>query len=114
MTTPQPFMGLPDLGKIVDQVTGLLPDEVADAIKSVTEKIIDPDNDEINEGDPQPEGEQPIPVEGEELNKAVKVIDTVMGALDVVLKFSFVLPDDFEELVKKVQGALRTIRGWLD
>ena len=36
-------------------------------------------------------------------------------ALNVVLKFgAFLLPDKYEKIIKDVQGALNTIRGWLD
>jgi len=119
MTTPPPpqgFLGLPDLGDIVGQVTKILPPQVGEAIQDTVGKILDPTDATINIGDPQPEGEKPIPVnEGtEELSTAVKAIDTVTEALGVVLKFGgFVLPDKYEKIIKDIQGALGTIRSWL-
>lgn len=114
---PQGFLGLPNFNfdALADSVTKFLPPAVTDAIKGTVEKLLDPDED-INIGDPQPEGERPIPVEpgSEELNWAVKAIDTVLSALDVVMKFGFVIPDEYEGYITKLQGALHTIRGWLD
>ena len=119
MTTPPPpqgFMGLPDLGNIVDQVTGLLPDNVQEAIKETVGKLVDPDDDSIEIGDPQPEGEPPIPVEegSEELSGAVKAIDAALGALTLLQKLNFVIPDEYEVWITRLQGALQTVRGWLD
>ena len=119
MTTPRPpqgFMGLPDLGDLVGQVTNLLPPAVSDAIQSTVGTILDPSDPSINIGDPQPEGERPIPVEpgSEELNGAVKAIDAVVGALTLIEKFNFIVPDKYEDLLSKLKGALGTIRGWLD
>ena len=92
-----------------------LPEKIGEAIQENVGKILDPDDDSVSVGDPQPEGERPIPTtDTEELNAAVKVIDTVVGALQLVLRLGFVVPDDIEALVRKVIGALGTIRGWLD
>lgn len=119
MTTsppPQGFMGLPDLGGLIDQVTNLLPPVVGDAIKGTVGTILDPQDPSINIGDPQPEGERPIPVEpgSGPMAAAVKVLDTAIGALDALLKLSFLIPDKYEDIFKKVRGALVTIRSWLD
>jgi hypothetical protein len=113
MSAPQGFLGLPDLGDL----TKLLPPQVADAIKGTVGKILDPNDDTLHEGDPQPPGTPPIPVApgSEELSGAVKAIDALIGAIDVVLKFGgFLIPDKYEAPIKAIQGALRTIRGWLD
>jgi hypothetical protein len=109
---PQGFFGLPDLGDL----TKLLPPAVADAIKNTVGKILDPKDDSINTGDPQPPGTPPIPVEAgsHELNAAVKAIDAVTGAIDLVLKFAWLIPDQYEGPLRALEGALKTVRSWLD
>lgn len=116
MTTPQPFMGLPNLGDVIKQVTSILPPQVTDAIQGTVGKILDPEDPTINIGDPQPPGERPIPVEPgtKELSGAVKAIDTALGALEVILKLEFLIPAKYVDLIKKLEGALKTVRGWLD
>lgn len=111
--TPQGFFGLPDLGDL----TKLLPPQVSDAIKGTVGKILDPNNPDINIGDPQPEGTPPIPVKAgsKELNGAVKAIDAITGAINTLLRFGgFLIPDQYEAPLKALVGALNTVRGWLD
>ena len=106
-------MGLPDLGSL----TNLLPPQVADAIKGTVGKILDPNNPDIKIGDPQPDGTPPIPVAAgsKELNGAVKAIDAVTGTIDALLKYgAFLIPDQYEGPLKALEGALKTVRGWLD
>lgn len=112
---PQGFLGI-DPGAILSDITKLLPPQVADAINNTVGKILDPNHPDLNIGDPQPEGTPPIPVApgSPELNAAVKAIDAVTGALDLVLKFSFLIPNQFEGPLRGLEGALKTIRGWLD
>jgi hypothetical protein len=111
---PQGFLGLPDLGGIVDQVTKLLPPEVGNAIQNTIGGILG--DGPINIGDPQPPGERPIPVEpgSKELSSAVKALDTAIGALNVLTKLDFLIPKQYQDLLTKLQGALTTVRGWLD
>lgn len=113
---PQGFMGLPDLGDLLGQVTKVLPPVVIDAIQGTVGKILDPEDSSINIGDPQPEGERPIPVEPgtEEMNGAIKAIDAALAALGVLDRLKFLIPDKFEVWITRLQGALQTIRGWLD
>ncbi|ACH62084.1 hypothetical protein MYRNA_76 [Mycobacterium phage Myrna] len=113
---PAGFLGINlgdlDPGKLIGD---LLPKPIAEAIRDVTNVIIDPKDDTYVEGQPQPEGERPIPTtDPQELNAAVKAIDAVTSAIAIVLKFGFIVPDDAEEILRKVSGALKTIRGWLD
>ena len=110
---PQGLFGLPDLGDL----TKLLPPQVSDAIKGTVGKILDPENPDINIGDPQPPGTPPIPVApgSKELNGAVKAIDTITAAIDALLKYGgFLIPDQYEAPLKALEGALKTVRGWLD
>ena len=110
---PQGFLGLPDLSEL----TKLLPPEVTDAIKGTVGKILDPSQTEINIGDPQPEGTPPIPVKAgsKELNGAVKAIDATTTAIDALLRYgAFLIPDQYEGPLKALEGALKTVRGWLD
>lgn len=115
MTTssvPQGFLGLPNL----DDLTKLLPPQITDAIKGTVGKILDPNDPEINAGDPQPEGERPIPVEPgtKEMSATVKALDAAIGAIDIVLKLGILIPDGPEGVIKMVRSALVTIRSWLD
>jgi hypothetical protein len=115
MTTPPPPQGLFGLPDISD-LTKLLPPQVGNAIKNVVGKILDPDDHSLDIGDPQPPGTPPIPVEAgsEELSTAVKAIDAVTHAIDLVLTFSALLPDQYEAPLRALRGALKTVRGWLD
>ena len=118
MTTPQPFMGLPDLGDIaapiIDQIAKALPPAVGDAIKNTVDGILG--DGPVNVGDPQPPGEPPIPVKPgtKPFAAAVKVLDTAIGALDALMKLAFIIPDQYEVGIKALRGALSTVRGWLD
>lgn len=118
MTTPQPFLGLPNLddiiGKVTDEVTKVLPPDVGQAIKDTVGKILGPDPD-LNVGDPQPPGPPPIPVKPgtPHFAAAAKALDTAISALDVLMKFSFLIPDQYELGIKALHGALTTVRDWL-
>lgn len=94
----------------------LLPPVVSDAIKGTVDTILDPNDGSISIGDPQPEGERPIPVEPgtEEMSKTVQALDTMVSAVNLLLKLSFLIPDNLEGPLRKLVGALGTIRGWLD
>jgi hypothetical protein len=115
-TPPQGFFG--DLTNLLPDIdlTKLLPPVVADAIKDTVGSILGDEPGSPDIGDPQPEGERPIPVEpnSKELNGAVKAIDSVVGALEAALKFGFLIPDKYEDVIRKLVGALKTVRGWLD
>lgn len=113
---PQSLLGI-NLGDIVTDLIpeGILPGFVTDAIKSTVDVILDPNDDSIKPGDPQPAGERPIPTtDPEELSAAVKAIDGALAGIALVLKFRFLVPDKFEGPLEALAGALRTIRGWLD
>jgi len=116
MTKPQPFAGLPDLSGIINQVTNILPKEVKDAISGTVGQILDPSDTSIKIGDPQPEGERPIPVEPgtKEMSGAVKALDTAISIIDALMKLAFVIPDQYEKYITGLRGALTTIRSWLD
>jgi hypothetical protein len=97
-------------------IQDFLPPVVKDAIKNVTGVILDPDDNSINIGDPQPEGERPIPVEPgtEEMSSTVKALDAMISAANLLLKLGFLIPDQLEGPLRLLVGALGTIRGWLD
>lgn len=104
-----------DLQDFLPGNLGELPGKIGEAIRENVEKILDPAELSVEIGSPQPEGPRPIPTtDPKELNAAVRVIDTVVGALQLVLRLGFIIPDDIEESLRKVIGALGTIRGWLD
>jgi hypothetical protein len=116
---PQGFMGLPDLGDLTKLIPGditkLLPPQVTDAIKGTVGSILGDEPGTPNIGDPQPPGEPPIPVKPgtPHFAAAAKALDTAISAIDMLLKLSFVIPDQYESPLKALQGALKTIRGWL-
>jgi hypothetical protein len=91
-----------------------LPSFVPPAIKDAVELILGPDGPNI--GDPQPEGEKPIPVDAgsKELSSAVRAIDGAITSINLLLKFGFLIPDQYESPLRSLAGALGTIRGWLD
>lgn len=100
---------------IVEGVAKVLSPKVADALGGVIGKILDPNDPSINVGDPQPPGTPPIPVEAgsKELGAAVKAIDVALSALDLLFKFGWVIPDQYEAPMHGLEGALKTVRGWL-
>jgi hypothetical protein len=107
--------GFPDFG-FIDRITEALPPQIKDAVKDVTEKILDPSDTSLNIGDPQPEGEKPIPVdEGtEEMSGLQKALSTAVGLLGTLERLDFLIPDKYEDLLRKLKGALETVLGWLD
>jgi hypothetical protein len=114
MTAPPPqgLFGIPNL----DDVTKLLPPTVAEAIQGMVVKILNPNDPNIKIGDPQPAGTPPIPVAAgsTELSGAVKAIDAMTSAIELILKMRFLIPDQYEGPLRGLEGALKTIRGWLD
>lgn len=113
---PQGLLGF-NLGDLDPSklIGDLLPEPIANAIRDVAGKILDPNDGTFTPGQPQPEGERPIPTtDPKQLNAAVKAIDAIIGAIAVVLKFGILIPNNVEEDLRKVSAALSTIRGWLD
>lgn len=102
----------------IDLIPGIdlddfLPPVVSEALKGTVERILDPETD-VSIGDPQP-ADRPIPVEpgSNELSAAVRLIDGLLSALGLILKFGALVPDETEGMIRKLAGALNTIRGWL-
>lgn len=50
---------------------------------------------------------------GEYKDKMVGVLDTVLGALDIVSQYGWLIPDQYELPLKKLTEALTKVRGWL-
>ena len=46
--------------------------------------------------------------------KITGVLDTVLGAIDTVQQYSWLIPPKYVEGVQKFEDALRKVRGWLD
>jgi hypothetical protein len=95
-------------------IQDFLPPVVKDAIKDTIGSIVG--DGPINIGDPQPDGERPIPVEPgtEEMSSTVKALDAMISAANLLLKLGFLIPDQLEGPLRLLVGALGTIRGWLD
>ena len=109
-------MGLPDLGGIIGQVTNMLPPaghRRHQGHRRAPSSI--PKTPASTSAIPQPPGERPIPVEpgSKELTGAVKAIDAGLGALNVLTKLNFLIPD-LRGAGTRLTGALQTVRGWLD
>lgn len=68
----------------------------------------------------QPEGVAPLlsvpqfNLPGDLRGKAVEAIDQVTGALDAVLKFAWLIPDQYEAPLTKLKEVLAKVRTWLD
>lgn len=91
-----------------------LPGAIGDAINETVGKILNPNDDSIKIGDPQPAGERPIPTtDPKELSAAVQAIDAALGGIKLLLRFGFLIPDNYEDGLRKLAGALNTVRGWL-
>lgn len=90
-----------------------LPGPIGEAIASTVDTILGDGGPNI--GDPQPAGERPIPTtDPTELNSAVKAIDAALGGIHLVLRLGFLIPDNIEDVLRQLAGALSTVRGWLD
>lgn len=108
---PEGLLGL-NLDDLFRDVTGALPGPIGDAIRRTTAVLLGPDGPNI--GDPQPQGERPIPTtDPGELGAAVKAIDVVLGDIGQVLRFSFLIPPQLAEPLRLLSSALSTIRSWL-
>ena len=113
MTHPQKGIFGIDLFPGID-IQDFLPKPVTDAIQGTVDRILDPASD-VEVGSPQPP-DRPIPVDAgsKELSDTVRLIDSLIGALELVLKAKFLIPDGPEKVIGGLIGALRTIRSWLD
>lgn len=47
-------------------------------------------------------------------DKVLGVLDTVLGALSTVQQYAWLIPDQYEEPLKKLIDALEKVKGWLD
>jgi hypothetical protein len=47
-------------------------------------------------------------------DKVTEVIDGVLGALNTVMQYAWIVPDQYEEPIKKLISALEKVKGWLD
>jgi hypothetical protein len=46
-------------------------------------------------------------------DKVVEVIDGVLGALNTVMQYAWIVPDQYEAPIKKLIEALNKVKGWL-
>ena len=47
-------------------------------------------------------------------DKILTVLTTVLGAIDTLQQYSWILPSKYQEPVQKIEDALRKVQGWLD
>jgi len=45
--------------------------------------------------------------------KVAQVLDTVIEAVETVLEYKWVIPDQYEAPIEKLLSALQKVRGWL-
>jgi hypothetical protein len=123
---PQGLFVLPDLDGIVEQVTKLLPgvasqiadvlpSNVTDALSSTIGKLLDPTDNSINIGDPQPPGTPPIPVApgSPEISAVINGIDAALAAIGVLRQLKFIVSEKNRPWLDGLAKALETIRSWL-
>ena len=46
-------------------------------------------------------------------DKITGVLDTVLGAIDTIQQYSWIIPAKYVDGVQKLEDALRKVRGWL-
>lgn len=46
-------------------------------------------------------------------DKVTEVIDGVLGALNTVMQYAWIVPDQYEAPIKKLISALEKVKGWL-
>lgn len=46
-------------------------------------------------------------------DKVTEVIDGVLGALNTVMQYAWIVPDQYEAPLKKLIAALEKVKGWL-
>lgn len=111
---PDSLLGV-NVADIVNRIhTGSIPEFVTSAIRRTVAIIADEDDDRINPGDPQPEGQRPIPTtDPGELSALVQAIDAALAGIGLVLRVRFLIPAQYEKPLDLLAAALRTIRGWL-
>jgi ATP:corrinoid adenosyltransferase len=51
---------------------------------------------------------------GEAKGKITEVLGTVLGAIDEIQKYQWLLPAKYHEPLQKLEDALKKVQGWLD
>lgn len=51
---------------------------------------------------------------GEYKAKAAGALDTVLGAIDTLQQYSWLIPGQYQQPIQRLEDALRKVRGWLD
>jgi hypothetical protein len=51
---------------------------------------------------------------GEIKDKATSAITAVLGAIDTIQQYSWVIPAKYQDPLQKFEDALRKVQGWLD
>lgn len=51
---------------------------------------------------------------GEYKGKVAGVITTVLGAIDTLQQYSWLIPGQYQQPIQKLEDALRKVAGWLD
>lgn len=47
-------------------------------------------------------------------DKVLGVLDAVLGGIDTIQQYEWILPDKYDEPIQKLEDALRKVKGWLD
>jgi hypothetical protein len=46
--------------------------------------------------------------------KVLEVITGVLGAIDTIQQYAWVIPDQYEGPIQKLEDAIKKVQGWLD
>lgn len=50
---------------------------------------------------------------GDAKGKVITGIDTVTGALDLILQYAWLIPDQYETPLRGLDSALKKVKGWI-
>ena len=47
-------------------------------------------------------------------DKVLSVLDGVLGAIDTIQQYSWIIPAKYHDPIQKLEDALKKVKGWLD
>ena len=116
---PQGLLNL-NLDDLLKPVEALLPAAVTDIIKGAVESALPWQHQAATTAPtvtpvaPAPAVQAALPADTGLRADAVKAIDTAIAGIALLLKFAFIIPDQYEAPLKALSDALAQVKGWLD
>jgi hypothetical protein len=46
--------------------------------------------------------------------KVLEILQTILGGIDTVQQYDWIIPDQYEDAIQKLEDALKKVQGWLD